>query len=91
VVHAPDAKLLETFDNSHDIHQSVHRAHLMQCDAFRGGSVHAGLRLSQQPERLYRTVPHPRGQRCLLDQCDQLRDVPMGGLIGTLVLVGVWP
>ena len=54
-----DAEALEPLDPTDDVHQGVHRAHLVEGDLVRRHAVDPPLGLAQQGEGTHRTLAHP--------------------------------
>ncbi len=75
VVHRLHAKLLEPLDRTEDVEHGVHRPDLVQMHPLGRHSVHPPLCLPQQAERLRRALPHPIGDRCALDEPQQVTNV----------------
>src|SRR4051812_8479634 len=77
VVDLADPELLEPLDAADDIHQRIDRSNLVQRNPIGRQAVDPSFRRAEQLKSLYRPLLHPAGERCLLDDRDQLTDVPV--------------
>jgi hypothetical protein len=76
-----DAEQVEADARAADVHDGVHRAHVVEVHALRGGAVHPGLRLGQALEDARGHVPHRRGQAASLENVEDLPEAPMDRLV----------
>jgi hypothetical protein len=87
VVDSRDAELLEAFNPTDDIHQSIDSTYLVERHAVRRHSVDSTLRLAQELEGAHCTVPYPGRQLRGYNEFDELADVPVWTMLMRLVVI----